>query len=60
MKILSVTMVIVAAMLASAFGQEKTGEKKWTIDPETGDTIYVESVIISGIRRYHTTQRHGS
>jgi hypothetical protein len=47
MKILSVTMVIVAAMLASVFGQEKTGEKKWTIDPETGDTIYVESVIIS-------------
>ena len=47
MKILSVTMVIVAAMLTSAFGQEKTDEKKWTIDPETGDTIYVESVIIS-------------
>lgn len=47
MKILSVTMIIAIAMFASGFGQEKTGEKKWTIDPETGDTIYTESVIIS-------------
>ena len=34
-------------MLSTGFGQEKTDEKKWTIDPETGDTIYTESVIIS-------------
>jgi len=47
MKILSITVMIVIAILASAFGQEKTGERKWTIDPETGDTIYTESVTIS-------------
>lgn len=34
-------------MLSAAFGQDKTEEKKWTIDPETGDTVYAESVIIS-------------
>ena len=47
MKILSITMIVLFALLASAFGQEKTGERKWTIDPETGDTIYTEAVIIS-------------
>ena len=47
MKILSITMIVLFVLLASAFGQEKTGEKKWTIDPETGDTIYTEAVIIS-------------
>lgn len=34
-------------MLSSGFGQERTGEKKWTIDPATGDTIYTEAVTIS-------------
>lgn len=47
MKNLSITMIIAFALLTSTFGQEKTGERKWTIDPETGDTIYTESVIIS-------------
>ncbi len=47
MKTLSITMIVVFALLVSAFGQELTDEKKWTIDPETGDTIYTESVIIS-------------
>ena len=46
MKTLSITMIIAFAMLTSAFGQERTDEKKWMIDPETGDTIYTESVII--------------
>jgi hypothetical protein len=31
----------------TTFGQDRTDEKKWTIDPETGDTIYTEAVIIS-------------
>lgn len=47
MKILSITMVIIIAALNIGFGQEKTDEKKWSIDPETGDTIYTQSVIIS-------------
>jgi hypothetical protein len=47
MKTLSVILLIGMVMLSSGFGQEKTGEKKWTVDPETGDTIYTESVIIS-------------
>jgi hypothetical protein len=34
-------------MFSSALGQDRTDEKKWTIDPETGDTIYTEAVIIS-------------
>lgn len=47
MKILSLSLLISFALLSAAFGQDKTDEKKWTIDPETGDTIYTESVIIS-------------
>jgi len=47
MKTLSLALLMGVVMLSSGFGQEKTDEKKWTIDPETGDTIYTESVIIS-------------
>ena len=47
MKTLSLTLLLFGLFLSTGFGQEKTGEKKWTIDPETGDTIYTESVIIS-------------
>lgn len=47
MKTLSIAMVVIVFALSTAFGQEKTDEKKWTIDPETGDTIYTQSVIIS-------------
>jgi hypothetical protein len=47
MKILSITMMIVIAIFTSVNAQERTGEKKWTIDPETGDTVYTESVTIS-------------
>jgi hypothetical protein len=47
MKTLSIAMIVLFVFFASGYGQEKTEEKKWTIDPETGDTIYVESVIIS-------------
>jgi hypothetical protein len=47
MKIFSITMMIAIAILTSAYGQERTDEKKWTIDPVTGDTIYTESVTIA-------------
>lgn len=47
MKTFSLTLLIGVALFSIGFGQERTDEKKWTIDPETGDTIYVESVIIS-------------
>jgi hypothetical protein len=47
MKTLLIAFLTIIVMLSTGFGQEKTGEKKWTIDPETGDTIYTESVIIS-------------
>jgi hypothetical protein len=47
MKVLTITVIVLAATLTSVFGQERTDEKKWTIDPVTGDTIYTESVIIS-------------
>ena len=47
MKTLLLALLIGAAMFSSGFGQERTDEKKWTIDPETGDTIYIESVVIS-------------
>jgi len=47
MKTLSLALLLGVVMLSSGFGQEKTDENKWTIDPETGDTIYTESVIIS-------------
>lgn len=47
MKTISLTLLIGIAMLSSGFGQERRDERKWTIDPETGDTIYTESVVIS-------------
>jgi hypothetical protein len=47
MKTLSITMIVAFALLTSAYGQERTDEKKWTIDPVTGDTIYTESVTIA-------------
>ncbi len=47
MKTLFLAILISASLFSVGFGQERTGEKKWTIDPETGDTIYTESVTIS-------------
>lgn len=47
MKTLLLSLIISLAMFLSAFGQDQTDEKKWTIDPETEDTIYTEAVIIS-------------
>ena len=47
MKTLFMSLLIGAALFSSGFGQERKGERKWTIDPATGDTIYTESVSIS-------------
>jgi len=47
LKTLSLALLIGLAIFASGFGQERTDEKKWTIDPVTGDTIYSEATIIS-------------
>ena len=47
MKTLFLTLIISFLTVYPVFGQERTDEKKWTIDPETGDTIYTESVAIS-------------
>lgn len=47
MKTLSLTILFGLLIFASSFGQERTDERKWTIDPVTGDTIYSEAVIIS-------------
>jgi hypothetical protein len=47
MKTLLLFLLIGAAMFSSIFGQERKGERKWTIDPATGDTVYTESVTIS-------------
>lgn len=47
MKTLILSILASCLIVFSAFGQDKTDEKKWTIDPETGDTIYTEAVIIS-------------
>ena len=47
MKTLSLVLLIGLAIFASGFGQERTDERKWTINPVTGDTIYSEATIIS-------------
>ena len=47
MKTLSIALLIVGVMLSSSFGQERTDEKKWTVDPETGDTLFTTSVLVS-------------
>lgn len=47
MKTLSLALLIGGLFISSNFGQERTDEKKWTIDPQTGDTIFITSVIVS-------------
>jgi len=47
MKTVLLSLLTSCLLVFSAFGQDKTDERKWTIDPETGDTIYTEAVIIS-------------
>jgi hypothetical protein len=47
MKTLSLALLIGGMLISSNFGQERTDEKKWTIDPQTGDTLFTSSVIVS-------------
>jgi len=47
MKTMLFTLLMGIVMFSIGFGQERTDERKWTIDPETGDTIYTEAVVIS-------------
>ena len=47
MKTFMLILLMSLAIITSAFGQDRTKEKKWTIDPATGDTVYSESVAIS-------------
>ena len=47
MKKLFMILLACIAIFSIGFGQERTDERKWTIDPVTGDTIYSEAVIIS-------------
>jgi len=47
MKTLILSLLISLAMFLSALGQNRTGEIRVTINPETGDTTFTESVIIS-------------
>lgn len=39
--------ILLLLVTLSIFAQDKTKTKKWTIDPATGDTVYVEETIIS-------------
>jgi hypothetical protein len=47
MKTLSLALLIGGMFIPSNFGQERTDEKKWTIDPQTDDTLFTSSVIVS-------------
>jgi len=47
MKTLSLALLIGGLFISSNFGQERTDEKKWTIDPQKGDTLFTSSVIVS-------------
>jgi hypothetical protein len=46
-KTLSLTVLFGLVMFSSSYGQERTDEKKWNIDPVTGDTVYTQAVIVS-------------
>ena len=47
MKLFALTLFIGIVSFSAGLCQERTDEKKWTIDPVTGDTIYTTSVIIA-------------
>lgn len=47
MKTLLISLLIGSAFLLTASGQDRTDERKWNINPATGDTVYTEAVIIS-------------
>ena len=47
MKTLLFSLLIGSSILLTASGQDRTDERKWNINPATGDTVYTEAVIIS-------------
>jgi hypothetical protein len=47
MKTILLIVAICFWAVSSVLGQERTDEKKWSLDPASGDTIYTESMIIS-------------
>lgn len=47
MKTFLFSLLIGSAILLTASAQDRTDERKWNIDPATGDTVYTEAVIIS-------------
>ncbi|MFZ0452738.1 MAG: hypothetical protein WCE54_18095 [Ignavibacteriaceae bacterium] len=47
MKNILLLVLLSLAIFTSVYGQERKDEKKWTIDPATGDTVYTEAVVIS-------------
>ena len=47
MKISITTLLLGLAIFTSGFGQERTDDRKRTVDTKTGDTVYTTSVIIS-------------
>jgi hypothetical protein len=57
MKNILLLVLISFTIFTSIFGQERKNEKKWTIDPATGDTVYTEAVIVS--RTEDITPRSG-
>lgn len=47
MKPLTMVLAAIFLIISSTLAQERTEERKWTIDPETGDSVYTEAVIVS-------------
>jgi hypothetical protein len=47
MKTTTIVILICLAGLVSSFAQERTDETKVTVNPETGDTTFTESIVIS-------------
>ena len=47
MKTFLLALMLSILAVCSGLGQERTDEKRWTVDSETKDTVFTEAVIIS-------------
>jgi len=56
MKTFLISSLFCCLIVTSTFAQDSTSQRQWTIDPETGDTIYTEAVVIS--QTQDITPRH--
>jgi hypothetical protein len=56
MKTFLISSFFCCLMFTSAFTQDSTSQRRWTIDPESGDTVYSEAVIVS--QSQDITPRH--